>query len=209
MADFHDVRFPLEIARGARGGPQRLTEIVTTATGREIRNARWLHARRKYDAGYGIRSFADLAGVVAFFEERRGRLHGFRFRDRLDYSSAAPGQAVAPTDQRIGTGDGATTVFSLVKRYGSAFAPYDRPIVKPVSGTVRVAVSGAERTSGFSVDAAAGLVTFASPPAAGAPVTAGFQFDVPVRFDTDALEIDLSGFESGAIPAIPLIELVF
>lgn len=211
IAAFHDVRFPLDIALGARGGPERQTEIVTTASGREERNARWAHSRRKYDAGYGVRSFSRLAEVAAFFEERRGRLCGFRFRDRLDGSSAPGTTPPGPLDQRLGEGDGTRDSFALVKTYGEAFAPYERPITKPVSGSVRVAVAGVEKTAGsdFTVDTLTGIVIFAPGmiPAAGAVVTAGFLFDVPVRFDTDYLEFDLSAFEAGSIPSIPLVEI--
>ena len=84
MPAFHDVLFPLDIALGARGGPQRRTEIVTLGSGAEERNARWRHSRRRYNAGYGVTSLRQLSAVVAFFEERRGRLYGFRWRDRLD-----------------------------------------------------------------------------------------------------------------------------
>ncbi len=93
---------------GSRGGPRRRTDIVTLASGREQRNARWAHSRRRYDAGYGVKTLDALSAVVAFFEERRGRLHGFRWRDRLDHASAAGSAAVTPLDQAIGTGDGAT-----------------------------------------------------------------------------------------------------
>lgn len=208
---FHEVRFPIEIALGARGGPERRTEIVTTSTGREERNARWALSRRRFDAGYGVRSIEGLSAIVAFFEERRGRLHGFRFRDRLDWTSAPGNAPPAPFDQTIGTGNGSLTAFQLVKVYGASFAPYGRPITKPVQGSVRVAVAGAERTAGthFNCDTTTGIVTFlpGHVPANGAAVTAGFSFDVPVRFDTDFLEIDLSAFEAGAIPSIPLIEI--
>ena len=208
---FHEVRFPLDVALGARGGPERRTEIVTTATGREERNARWANSRRKYDAGYGVRSFARLSEVVAFFEERRGRLHGFRFRDRLDGSSAAGNSPPGPLDQELGLGDGERTDFLLVKRYGSDFSPYERRIAKPVDGSVRVAVNGTELPAGiaFEADPATGIVAFrpGHVPTAGAVVTAGFRFDVPVRFDTDFLEVDLSAFEAGAIPTIPLVEI--
>ncbi len=211
IAGFHEVRFPLDIALGARGGPERKTEIVTTATGREERNARWAHSRRKYDAGYGVKTIARLAEIVAFFEERRGRLHGFRFRDRLDWTSAPGNAAPGPLDQALGTGDGARVEFALRKTYGTVFAPYSRPILKPVSGSVRVAVAGIEAVAGtaFHADAASGIVTFqpGHVPPPGAAVTAGFVFDVPVRFDTDFLEFDLSAFEAGAIPSIPLVEL--
>ncbi len=209
FADFHDVRFPLDISRGARGGPVRRTDIVTLASGREHRNARWIHSRRKYDAGYGVKTLAGLASVVAFFEERRGRLIGFRWRDRLDWTSASANGAPAPLDQPIGAGTGSRASFQLVKTYGAAHAPYQRLIRKPVAGTVRVAVGGAELPpTGFSVDAATGVVTFAVAPANGAAITAGYEFDVPVRFDIDELDIELSAFEAGQIPSIPLIELI-
>src|SRR5690606_30364771 len=168
---FHHVRFPLDIALGARGGPERRTEVVTLAGGGERRNGRWAHSRRRYNAGYGVKSRADMQAVLAFFEERRGRLHGFLWRDGHDHSS----------------GDGERTQFQLVKRYGAAFDPYLRPIAKPVAGSVRVAVDGVEPAGGWSVDVTSGVVGFAVAPPPGAAVTAGFLFDVPVRFDTDRL----------------------
>ncbi|MPZ55021.1 MAG: TIGR02217 family protein [Rhizobiales bacterium] len=212
MTAFHEVLFPLDIALRSAGGPERRTDVVTLGSGREERNARWAHSRRRYDAGYGIKTFEALAVVVAFFEERRGRLTGFRWRDRLDHASAAPGAAVAPADQAIGVGDGTTAAFQLAKSYGSMHAPYSRPVRKPVDGSVRVAVAGIEAGDGtdFTCDAATGIVTFlpGHEPALGAAVTAGFLFDVPVRFDTDYLEVDLSAFAAGAIPKIPLVEIV-
>lgn len=209
-SDFHEVRFPLDVSLGSRGGPVRRTDIVTLSSGREHRNSRWAQSRRRYDAGLGVRSIDALHAVIAFFEERRGRLIGFRFRDRTDWRSGPPSQEPTPLDQRIGTGDGATLAFQLVKAYGSAFAPYSRPIAKPVGGTVRVALNGVEQPVGeaFNCDPATGLVTFAAPPPPGAAITAGYAFDVPVRFDTDELDIDLSAFDAGEIPKIPLIEIV-
>ncbi|HEY4773977.1 MAG TPA: DUF2460 domain-containing protein [Xanthobacteraceae bacterium] len=210
MAAFHEVLFPLDIALRSAGGPERRTDVVTLGSGREERNARWVHSRRRYDAGYGVKTLEALAAVVAFFEERRGRLHGFRWRDRLDHSSATPGVAITPLDQVIGNGDGATAAFQLVKTYGGAYAPYARPIAKPVA-PVRVAVDGGEVAEGtaFTCDITTGLVTFLAGyiPAVGAAVTAGFLFDVPVRFDTDYLEVDLAAFAAGAIPKIPLVEI--
>lgn len=209
-ADFHEIRFPLDIALGSRGGPERRTEIVTLASGREHRNARWAQSRRRYDAGLGIRTIDALHAVLAFFEERRGRLYGFRFHDRVDCKSCQPSAVPAPTDMPIGTGDGATASFLLSKTYGASFAPYLRPIAKPVAGTVRVAVNGAEVPIGpaLSCDVSTGRLVFASPPAPGALVTAGFGFDVPVRFDTDEIAIDLQLFEAGHIPSVPLVEVL-
>ncbi|SFZ85872.1 TIGR02217 family protein [Devosia enhydra] len=205
---FHAIRFPLDIALGARGGPERATDIVTLASGREARNSRWAQSRRRYNAGYGIKSRADMQAVLGFFEERRGRFHAFLWRDGLDHSSAPSGGAPTPLDQPLGLGDGETATFQLVKRYGASFDPYLRPITKPVAGTVRVAVDGVELSEGVSVDALTGLVAFASPPAEGTALTAGFVFDVPVRFDTDRLDIELSGFDAADAPVIPLIEVL-
>lgn len=209
-SDFHEIRFPLDVSLGSRGGPVRRTDIVTLASGREHRNARWAQSRRRYDAGLGIRTLDALHAVIAFFEERRGRLHGFRFRDRVDCRSGPPSKEPAPTDQPIGPGDGTTKAFQLGKAYGAAHAPYVRTIAKPVGGTVRVAVAGVEQAAGpgFACDPATGLVILATAPPAGAAITAGFEFDVPVRFDTDELEIDLAAFEAGEVPRVPLIEIV-
>jgi uncharacterized protein (TIGR02217 family) len=211
MTAFHEVLFPLDIALRSAGGPQRRTDVVTLGSGAEERNARWAHSRRRYDAGYGVKTFDALSQVLAFFEERRGRLYGFRWRDRLDHSSTAPGAAVAPTDQIIGAGDGAKKVFQLKKIYGALYMPYQRPIAKPVPHSVRVAVAEneVEEGSDFTVDTTTGLITFlpGQIPANGAAVSAGFLFDVPVRFDTDYLEMDLSAFTAGAMPKIPLVEI--
>jgi uncharacterized protein (TIGR02217 family) len=211
MTAFHEALFPLDIALKSAGGPQRRTDIVALGSGAEERNARWAHSRRRYDAGFGVKTFEALSQVLAFFEERRGQLYGFRWRDRLDHSSAAPGHAVAPTDQVIGIGDGISNTFQLSKTYGSLYSPYRRPIAKPVAGSVRVAVAESvlEEGTGFTVDATTGAITLSAThvPASGAAITAGFLFDVPVRFDTDYLEVDLSAFAAGAIPKIPLVEI--
>lgn len=208
---FHEIRFPTAISRGAHGGPERRTDVVVLGSGFEERNSRWAASRRSYNAGYGVTSLDALHEAIAFFEERRGRFHGFRWRDHADWKSSAPGDATTAFDQAIGVGDGETLIFQLKKTYGSAHAPYAREIKKPVAGTVKIAVDGALKTLGthFTVDATSGLVTFeeADAPAEGDLVTAGFEFDVPVRFDTDKLDVNLSGFASGAIPNIPIVEI--
>ena len=202
---FHEIRFPTALAFHSTGGPERKTEIVTLGSGFEERNAVWANSRRRYDAGYGVRSLDDLHAVIAFFEARQGRLTGFRFKDWSDFKSCAPGENSSPLDQALGTGDGHATVFPLVKTYASGPSSWTRTIAKPVAGTVRIAVGGVERTSGFTVDTTTGLVTFTAPPSGA--LTAGFEFDVPVRFDTDRLAINLSTFAAGEIPSIPLVEI--
>ena len=204
---FHEVRFPDNISRGARGGPERRTQIVELASGAEERNASWANSRRRYDVAYGIRRADDLAAVVAFFEARNGRLHGFRFKDWADFKSCLPSQTPGPANQPIGTGNGAATLFQLTKHYTSGAQSWTRTITKPVAGTVTIALNGTPQASGWSVSTSTGLITFTTAPAAGVAITAGFEFDVPVRFDTDALDVTLDFERLGSITSIPLVEI--
>jgi uncharacterized protein (TIGR02217 family) len=210
MAGFHDVRFPLELGFGAAGGPAFSTQVVVTASGAEQRNAEWSDARLEYDAGLGIRSEDDLKRLVGFFRARRGQAHGFRFLDPLDNSSAADGGEPTATDQRIGTGDGGATRFALVKSYGDNALPDEPPqtrrITRPWPETVTVAVAGVVLAGGWTL-AAGGFIDFDAAPSPGAPVTAGFRFDVPVRFATDRIEVSIAGWRAGELPSVPLIEI--
>lgn len=207
---FHEVQFPLRLSLGASGGPGRRTDIVALSNGGETRNARWADARRRYDAGTGLRGLEDLYQLTAFFEARRGQLYGFRFRDPVDHASVPPGQAVTAIDQQIGTGDGIQTLFELTKTYADNGGATVRRIEKPVEGSVLLAVDGVALDPGnYTVDPAAGLVTI-SPglaPVPGGVVTAGYEFDIPVRFDTDRIEISLAAFKAGAAPSVPLVEI--
>jgi uncharacterized protein (TIGR02217 family) len=208
---FHETRFPTAISRAAHGGPERRTDVVVLGSGAEERNARWANSRRSWNAGYGVKSLDDLHAVIAFFEERRGRLHGFRWRDPMDFKSCPPEGTPTALDQVIGTGNGVTALFQLTKTYGSAFNPWTRDIKKPVADTVLVAVAGVMQAADtdYAIDHTTGIVTFQPGhiPGPGQPVNAGFEYDVPVRFDTDRLEINLQGFRHGAIPSIPIVEI--
>lgn len=206
---FHDIRFPENLSLGASGGPEWRSEIVTLANGYEERNSPWAQSRRRYDAGMGLRSLDDLAEVVAFFEARRGVLYAFRWKDWADWKSAAPLAEITPTDQVIGIGDGRRQSFHLCKAYGSGGAVHSRRIVKPVAQTVRVALGGVELQDPeqVRVDPATGAVWFNEAPARGTEITAGFEFDVPVRFATDHLAVSVSSFQAGEIPHIPVIEV--
>ncbi len=211
MSGFHEVRFPMRVALGTSGGPVRRTDIVNLSNGREQRNQRWRDSRRSYDAGSGIRSLSDLYAVLEFFEARRGQLYGFRFRDPIDWASCPPGGSVSPADQVIGTGDGTTATFPLVKAYQDAGGSWTRRITKPVAGTVLVSVDGAVvADAAYSVEVTTGIVSFAAGhvPQAGALVEAGYEFDVPVRFDIDRIDVNLAHFNAGRIPTIPLTEIL-
>jgi len=212
MNSFHNVRFPLRISFGATGGPERRNEIVLLTSGREKRNARVAHSRRHYDAGTGVRSLEDLYEVMAFFEARRGSLHAFRFRDPFDMKSCAPQELPTPFDQEVGTGDGVRSRFALGKTYGEGQDAYRREIKWPVPESVVVAAGGTVKQPSvdYSIDPETGELVFAPDaiPADGEVVTAGFEFDVPVRFDTDRLSASVTSFRAGQIPSIPLIEVL-
>ena len=204
MTGFHEVRFPIQLALGAVGGPERRTEIVTLASGKEVRNAKWSSSRRRWDVGSAITRLAELQAVLSFFEARQGRLYGFRFRDPLDHSSALPGQDVSPIDQALGSGDGAQTEFRLVKDYGGT----SRAIVKPVPGSVRVALNGIEQAGGWSLEATTGVITFDSASAPGVDIRAGFEFDCAARFEADQIAGVIEAFGAGRIVSVTLVELL-
>lgn len=202
---FDDVSFPVALGRAASIAPGFSTAIVTTASGHEQRNMDWASGRLRFDAGPGVRSEADLETLIAFFRARRGAARGFRFRDPLDHSSRAMTGGPAPFDQVLGTGDGARTAFPLVKHYGEGDEAEQRRITRPDVASVHVAVNG-QPVSSWTLGAG-GMINFASPPPAGAQVTAGFLFDVPVRFAEDSLTVDAGQWLAGEIPAVPLIEI--
>lgn len=206
---FHEIRFPANLSFGSVGGPERRTEIVTLANGFEERNTPWAHSRRRYDAGVGLRSLNDVETLIAFFEARAGQLHGFRWKDWSDYKSCAPSATPGLEDQLIGTGDGVTTVFQLQKTYVSGLQSYTRPVRKPVAGTVIAAVSEDPKIAGleFTVNVETGEVTFTLPPDLGTRVTAGFEFDVPVRFDSDLIQTSVASFQAGDVPNVPIVEI--
>jgi len=168
----------------------------------------WAQGRRRYLIGSNLRSLDDMAALTAFFEARQGRLYGFRFRDFADFKSCAPSQTTTPLDQSLGVGDGVRTTFELGKRYGLGDAAPERRIHKPVDGTVVIAVDGVQtEPAAFGTEPTTGVVTFAAPPVIGAVVTAGFEFDVPVRFDADRIDVTLESFAAGRMAAVPLIEV--
>ncbi|MCV2868538.1 DUF2460 domain-containing protein [Defluviimonas sp. WL0002] len=206
---FHEVRFPVKLSFGSLGGPERRTEIVTLANGFEERNTPWAETRRRYDAGVSLRSLDDIAELIAFFEARQGQLHAFRWKDWADYKSCSPSSAHAFADQVIGSGDGVRSEFQLIKTYTSGGHSQVRRIAKPVAGTVCVGLQGDELAEGvhFSVDPGTGMINFASPPSVGETVTAGYEFDVPVRFDADAIQVSVASFQAGEVPNVPVVEV--
>ncbi|MFL6741231.1 MAG: DUF2460 domain-containing protein, partial [Sphingomicrobium sp.] len=203
VVPFDDIAFPIEIGQEASVSPNFSTNIVTSASGFETRNANWAQARLRFDAGPGVRGEDELEALIAFFRARRGPAVGFRFRDPYDFSSNAMSAVPTPTDQVIGTGDGIGTRYELAKAYGSGER---RRITRPAPGTVRIAVNGTEMAGGWTLEAL-GTIQFADPPAAGAIVTAGFVFDVPVRFAEDRIEVNRATFRAGEAPSIPLLEI--
>lgn len=206
---FHEVRFPASLSFGSVGGPERRTDVVTLGNGFEERNTPWAHSRRRYDAGVGMRSLDDVEQLIAFFEARRGQLFGFRWKDWSDFKSCAASGEVGYRDQTIAVADGERASFALQKTYVSGEGRYDRPICKPVAGTVRMGIEGDEMFEGvhYDVDVATGIVTFDKIPDEGREITAGFEFDVPVRFDTDRIQTSVASFQAGDVPNVPVVEV--
>ncbi len=195
---FHEIQFPPDIAYGAQGGPQYSTTVVATASGYEQRNSIWVASRMSWNVATGLKNQTQLDALIAFFRSRKGRAYGFRFKDWSDYQA---------TGQALGTGDGATKNFQLVKSYSSGTYGETRVIKKPVTGTVVPYLAGVRQTSGWSVDTTTGILSFLTPPAVGIAVTADLQFDVPVRFDTDSMAVTLEQLNLSQWQSIPIIEI--
>ncbi len=195
---FHEIRFPDDIAYGASGGPEFATTIVTMASGYEQRNINWQAARGRWDVASGLKNQTQLDTLLAFFRGRKGRAHGFRFKDWSDFKA---------TGQLIGTGDGANKTFQLVKNYTSGAGSESRIIKKPVSGTTKIYLNGVQLMSGWSVSSSTGIVTINTAPGNGVPVTADFEFDVPVRFDTDRMAVTIEFFNLHQWSGIPIVEI--
>ncbi|MXP11017.1 DUF2460 domain-containing protein [Pseudoblastomonas halimionae] len=207
MRAFDDVPYPLSLGRDAAVSPEFSTSIAVTASGHERRNALWSDARLRFDVGPGIRSEDELGGLLAFYRARRGPARGFRLRDPSDFSSRGMTGEPSPTDQRLGTGDGLTTDFALVKHYGDpADEPQTRRITRPDPTSLRVSLDGVEVASGWSL-ADGGRIVFESAPEDGVTLAAGFLFDVPVRFSEDRLDFSGAAFKAGEAPSVPLVEI--
>ncbi len=198
MPGFHEVQFPPKVAYGASGGAEFNTSITTTFAGFEQRNVNWLKSRGRWDVSTGLKTKADMDVVQAFFRARYGKAHGFRFKDWSDYQALG---------QMLGTGNGTQTAFQLAKNYTSGAYGYSREISKPVSGTVKIYLNSVLQGSGYSVDHTTGVVTFTAAPGAGVIVSSDFDFDVPVRFDTDALLVRADGPGIFVWDAIPIVEI--
>lgn len=186
MPAFHEIRFPTDIAYGSAGGPEFSTDVIELGSGHERRNQNWTYPRERWDVAYGINTQVKLRALIVFFYARRGRAHGFRFKNHDDYRA---------TDQEIGVGDGSTTIFQLVKVYEPGTYEFSRRISKPVTGTVTVYIDSVE-TSAFTIDTTTGIVTMDAAPVSGENVTADFDFDVPARFDVDYLPQRLETYEA-------------
>ncbi len=209
MMQFHEVRFPASLSFGSLGGPERRTEVVTLANGFEERNTPWAHSRRRYDAGVGLRSLDDVELMIAFFEARQGQMYGFRWKDWSDYRSCSASKEVGFEDQIVGTGDGVSDRVQLTKTYASGGAKYERPLTKLVAGTIKLGFDGLQVHEGidWDVDLNSGVVTFNHPLDEGVEITAGYEFDVPVRFATDAIQTSVASFQAGEVPDVPVIEV--
>ena len=194
---FVETQFPTDISYGSSGGPEYATDVVASSSGFEQRNVNWEQARARYNVAHGVKTKAQLDVLIAFFRARKGRAYGFRFKDWTDYQAT----------ETLGVGNGAQTQFQLIKRYTNGGVSEIPTIKKPVSGTIQVYKNAVLQTSGVSVDVTTGMITFSTAPANGQTISASFQFDVPVRFDTDKLSASLDAYGIHSWQDIALVEV--
>lgn len=200
MAAFIDTpRFPDKVSYGSSGGPTYRTTVVELLSGHEQRNKEWSYPRHAYNVGWGARRNSQWGDLIQWYQAVSGRLKGFRYKDWLDsnskdFTAADDSDVIADTDQAVKLGDGVQTVFQLIKTYTAGTETQIRLITRPVVGTVVVAVDGVP--TAVTVDAALGTITFAVAPLNNAVITAGYEFDVPVRFENDNLDSAIESFDN-------------
>lgn len=199
---------PSHVAFGSSGGPEYRTEIVQTASGHEYRNSLWRTPLRRYNITSGRRPLADIQAFANFFNARSGRLYGFLWRDWFDDKSSLQGP-IHPEDQVLAPAGTSRQLFNLVKLYENNSAHSVRRILKPRRENFKLAINGELKAinQDFTLDTQVGQVQFRTPIASDARITAGFEFYVPVRFDVDALDVELISFDAGYLPSVPMVEI--
>lgn len=189
--------FPLALAYGATGGPVYSTDLVQRASGLEARNQNWRQPRCQWDVGSQHRTPAEVDELVQFFHAvAQGMTHSFRFRDFTDDTFA----------NAIGTGDGTTTTFQLVKVYTYGAQQTTRMIGKPMAGSLHMYVAGVA-VEEYDPDFTTGQVTFWTPPGPGAEVSARGMFEVPTRFNQNVLPLTRVARDAYSLERVELVEV--
>ncbi len=210
-----EYRFPDRIAYRSAFGSGFNTGVVEADSGRRHRISRWSGGRRVYDVGTGLQDLDDLYTVHEIYQVVQGMETSFRFKDWLDFSTAANGRdAPSYLDQVIGTADGSQTVFQATKAYsltllgGAGTLTRTRTLNRLVPGTAKLGVDGVEQTSGWTSNDSTGEITFTSAPSSGA-VTLGCEHDVLVMFGEAIdrkFQVNIEAFKEGRSPTIELVE---
>ncbi len=193
IPNFSEERLPDDIALAASGGAEYSTNILTTICGHEQRNINWNSARARYDLAPALKNTEQLETLISFFRAHKGRGIGFRFRDWADYRA---------DHELIALSDGMTSSYQLCKSYICGSCVDKRIITKPRPNSVEVFVD--KQPIAFTCDYTSGMITLAHSPEKGGKITASFEYDIPVRFNTDFLDLELA--HQGRI-SIPIIEI--
>lgn len=198
MKNFSEERFPTDISYGISGGPRFNTDVITSHAGYEYRNINSLNARNRYNVAYGIKTKDQLERLLVFFRAMRGKAVGFRFKDWLDYKVIGQCLAIA---------DGKSLEFQLIKTYQVGDFFEQRKILKPVANSIKIYLDDVPVSFG-QVNISNGILTFRYPPKIQTKISADFEFDVPVRFDTDHISASIDNYDVHSMLDIPLIEIL-
>lgn len=147
--------------------------------------SRLLHPypRLEYELSFANAEQDGLARRLKDLYDRCGGTFGaFRVHHYAEYTTKNYTEPQSALDQPlVYLGENR---YQLVVWYGAASPTTPRRLVKkPVQGSVVIGVGGVQVSTGFTVDYATGIVTFAGAP--GAAVTGGCEFDIPMRFAAD------------------------
>ncbi len=204
----HHLALPETLALSVRRAQQFTTEIVTAASGFEIRNARRAMARRHYVLESGPIALSEGQKLSAFFDARHGRQYGFLLRDWMDAHTGL--DAPMPDDETLLPLSGADNCFALIKTYRAQSGDVQRRIFKPRRDGFQLSANGRvlKMDIDYRLDEVRGCVTLSDNSDNADSLSAGFYFDTPVRFDSDRLEIERLEGDMVRVRSVPIIELM-
>lgn len=198
---FYDIKFPEHISNKFSTEINFNTDIISNKNGREQRVLNRKTSRNTYILDSNMLSNEDIEQIVKIFRIVSGRFGSFRFKDWTDYKTI---------NQEIDITDGIKKEFQLIKTYcipENTDLKYIRKITKPVLNSVSIKIDN-QKIEDFIVDYNTGIITFKNIPDSGKIISSSFEFDIPVRFDSDILKIKQSNTKNGEIDTIKLIEIL-
>lgn len=184
--------------------PMWSTEVQTAEDGSEYRLGYWSEPLWEFDLVYNVlrednflnRAYDEMRQIVGLFNASMGQLYGFKFSNPDDYQV---------TSQPIGTTDGVSATFDLVRTYGAnnpnlgydstehiGFVDTDQPFNLYID-TSTYPVPPSDPTYGYTLSTNTPVMqqlAFNSAPPAGHSIRVGMNYKYYARFKDGSQELE-------------------